>query len=199
MSKNIMIGGGIAVVLLLALVFAFSGGDSSSDGVAFGDVTVQGQPLVQFDSGPEDPALGQPGPVLSGVDESGDPVTIGGPGEPRIVLFLAHWCSHCQAEAPRVTDYLNNNDVNVQFQAVATGSEPTAPNYPPSDWLDLVGWPVETMYDDQADTAATAYGLSGFPYWVVLDADGVVQARFSGELDETQLASVIDFAGTLGG
>jgi thiol-disulfide isomerase/thioredoxin len=199
MNKNLVIGGGIAAVVLLALVFAFSGGDPASEGVAFGDVSVVGQPLPKLGAGVEDPALGQPGPVISGVDESGDPVTVGGPGEPRIVIFVAHWCSHCQREVPRVTDYLNNNEVSVQFQSVATGSDATAPNYPPSDWLDLAGWPVETMYDDQSDTAGNAYGLSAFPFWVVLDGDGVVQARFSGELDETQLAAVIEFAGSLEG
>jgi thiol-disulfide isomerase/thioredoxin len=199
MNKNLFIGGGIAAVLLLAFVFAFSGGDATTDGFAFGDVTVDGQALPQLEAGANDPALGQPGPVISGFDDAGNPITVGGPGEPRIVMFLAHWCSHCQREVPTVTDYLANNDVSVQFQSVATGSNPTAPNYPPSDWLEAEDWPVATLYDDQSNTAGTAYGLSAFPFWVVLDADGAVQARFSGELDDVQLASVIEFAGTLAG
>lgn len=114
-------------------------------------------------------------------------------------MFLAHWCSHCQREVPAVTDYLANNDVSVEFQSVATGSDPTAPNYPPSVWLEREDWPVSTLYDDQSDSAGTAYGLSAFPFWVVLDADGVVRARFSGGLDDSRLGSVIEFASSLAG
>lgn len=199
MNKGLVIGGGIAAVLILAVVFAFSGADTA-EGVAFGEVTIDGPTLPTLETGgANDPARGMQAPVISGEDEAGNPVTIGGPGEPRIVMFLAHWCSHCQREVPRVTDYLTDNDVEVEFVSVATGSDVTAPNYPPSVWLEREGWPVETLYDDQANTAGTAYGLSGFPFWVVLDPNGLVEARFSGELTEEQLVSVVEAAASLGG
>lgn len=199
MNKTLVIGGGIVAVLALAVVFAFTGGNDVADGFAFGDVTVDGATLPVFEAGTNDPALGTPGPVVDGADEDGNPLTLGGPGEPRIVLFLAHWCSHCQREVPRVTDYLAENDVDVEFLSVATGSNATAPNYPPSVWLEREEWPVPTIYDDAVGTAGNAYGLSGFPFWVVLDSDGNVQTRFSGEATEEQLQAVVDFASTLGG
>lgn len=199
MNKSLLIGGGIVAVLALAVVFAFSGSDEAAEGLAFGDVTVEGATLPVFEAGAADPAVGTAGPVLSGADDEGNPVTIGGPGEPRIVLFLAHWCSHCQAEVPRVTDYLAENDVDVEFLAVATSSNATAPNYPPSVWLEREEWPVPTIFDDSSGTAGTAYGLSGFPFWTILDADGVVQSRFSGELSTEQLQAVVDFASSLSG
>lgn len=199
MNKTLVIGGGIVAVLALAVVFAFSGANDAAEGFAFGDVTVDGAALPVFEAGTNDPALGTPGPVLSGADEDSNPLTIGGPGEPRIVLFLAHWCSHCQREVPRVTEYLAENDVDVEFLSVATGSNATAPNYPPSVWLEREAWPVPTMYDDAGGTAGNAYGLSGFPFWVILDSDGVVQSRFSGEATEEQLQAVVDFAVTLSG
>jgi thiol-disulfide isomerase/thioredoxin len=199
MNKTLVIGGGIVAVLALAVVFAFSGANDVAEGLAFGDVSVDGVALPVFEAGTNDPALGVPGPVVGGADDDGNAVTVGGPGEPRIVMFLAHWCSHCQAEVPRVTDYLAENDVDVEFLSVATGSSATAPNYPPSVWLAREEWPVSTLYDDAANTAGTAYGLSGFPFWVVLDAEGVVQSRFSGELSTEQLQSVVDFASSLEG
>lgn len=200
MNKNILIGGGVAVVLLLALVFTFAGGEGTAEGFAFGDVTVEGDALAEYEAGGvNDPALGLTAPVVSGNDQAGNPVTVGGPGEPRIVLFLAHWCSHCQAEVPRVTEYLANNEVDVEFLSVATSSAVDAPNYPPSRWLESEDWPVPTLYDDQANSAGTAYGLSAFPFWVVLDGNGVVRARFTGELDQQQLASVVELAATLEG
>lgn len=199
MNKTLLIGGGIVAVLALAVVFAFSGADETAEGLAFGDVTVDGATLPVFEAGTNDPALGTPGPVLSGADAEGNALTIGGRGEPRIVLFLAHWCSHCQREVPRVTQYLDENEVDVEFLSVATGSNATAPNYPPSVWLEREEWPVPTMYDDAVGTAGNAYGLSGFPFWVILDSDGVVQSRFSGEATTEQLQAVVDFASALGG
>lgn len=199
MNKTLVIGGGIVAVLALAVVFAFSGADEVADGFAFGDVSVDGATLPVLEAGTNDPALGTPAPVIIGADADGNELTIGGPGEPRIVLFLAHWCSHCQAEVPRVTDYLTENDVDVEFQSVATGSNATAPNYPPSVWLEREEWPVPTVYDDAAGTAGAAYGLSGFPFWVILDSEGVVQSRFSGEATTEQLEAVVEFAETLRG
>ncbi len=199
MNKTLVIGGGIVAVLALAVVFAFSGADDVAEGLAFGDVTVDGATLPAFEAGTNDPALGALGPVLTGADRDGSPVTIGGPGEPRIVMFLAHWCSHCQREVPSVTDYLAENDVDVEFLSVATGSNATAPNYPPSVWLEREEWPVATLYDDPASTAGNAYGLSGYPFWVILDSDGAVQSRFSGEVTDEQLQAVVDFAATLRG
>jgi thiol-disulfide isomerase/thioredoxin len=199
MNKTLVIGGGLVAVLVLAVVFAFSGSDSADDGFAFGEVSVDGPTLPVFEAGTNDPAVGTPGPIVSGEDDEGTAVTIGGPGEPRIVMFLAHWCPHCQREVPRVTDYLAENDVDVEFLSVATGSNNTAPNFPPSRWLEQEDWPVPTIYDDAAGTAGGAYGLSGFPFWVVLDPDGAVQSRFSGELTTEQLQSVVDFASSFGG
>jgi thiol-disulfide isomerase/thioredoxin len=199
MNKTLVIGGGIVAVLALAVVFAFSGADETAEGLAFGDVTVDGATLPAFEAGTNDPALGTPGPVLTGADQDGATVTIGGSGEPRIVMFLAHWCSHCQREVPSVTDYLAENDVDVEFLAVATGSNATAPNYPPSVWLEREEWPVPTLYDDADSTAGKAYGLSGYPFWVILDGDGAVQSRFSGEVTDEQLQAVVDFAATLRG
>lgn len=199
MNKTLVIGGGILAVLALAVVFAFSGADDVADGFAFGEVSVDGSALPVFQAGTNDPAVGSPAPMIRGADDDGNALTIGGPGEPRIVLFLAHWCSHCQAEVPRVTGFLAENDVDVEFLSVATGSNATAPNYPPSVWLEREAWPVPTIYDDAVGTASTAYGLSGFPFWVILDSDGIVRSRFSGEATTEQLEAVIEFADTLRG
>lgn len=199
MNKNVLIGGGVVVVLILAVVFAFSGGNTTTDGYAFGDVSISGDELPRHETGIDDPAVGMPAPIVNGADDNGTAITIGEPGSASIVMFLAHWCSHCQREVPDVTAYLAANDPgDVVFAAVATGSDATAPNYPPSVWLERENWPVETIYDDPQNTAATAYGLSAFPFWVVLDSDGVVQSRFSGELTEAELASVFEFAASLG-
>jgi thiol-disulfide isomerase/thioredoxin len=112
-------------------------------------------------------------------------------GTPTIVLFLAHWCSHCQAEVPRLTDWVETNGmpVGMELISVATSSTPSQGNFPPSVWLEREEFPFPVIYDDEDSTAAVAYGLSAFPYWVVLDSDGRVVQRFTGELPNPEAIS----------
>ncbi|NCZ56650.1 MAG: hypothetical protein EBY86_08450 [Acidimicrobiia bacterium] len=56
------------------------------------------------------------------------------PGTPMLLVFLAHWCPHCQAEVPVLVKWNQSMLVpdNLDVIAVATGTDETAPNYPPS-------------------------------------------------------------------
>lgn len=142
-----------------------------------------------------DRGRGQPAPTLTGVDPMGDPVTIDpGVDGPMVVAFVAHWCPHCQAEVPRLVDVAGaeGESEGVELAAVATGSDPGRPNFPPGEWLESEGWPGPVLVDSEAEpgqlpTAAAAYGESGFPFMVAIDADGDVVARASGEQDEDGL------------
>ena len=59
------------------------------------------------------------------------------------IWFVAHWCPHCQAEVPRIVALAEQGRLpeGVDVAAVSTAVDATAPNYPPSAWLDRVGWP----------------------------------------------------------
>ena len=76
---------------------------------------------------------------------------------------------------------------NVDFIAVATGTDSTRNNYPPSAWLSKEGWPWQTLADDQAGTLNTTFGSPGFPYVIYVNADGTIQARTTGEQDEATI------------
>ena len=54
------------------------------------------------------------------------------------VIFLAHWCPHCQAEVPLLSPYLAGDDApeGLQTVAVSTGVDSTRDNYPPDQWLE---------------------------------------------------------------
>ena len=202
MNKNILIGGGVlAVVVLAVAVGTSSGGGGDVDAsAAFGEVTIDGTPLPRLQDPANDSAIGAPAPVAQGVDLDGDPIAIGSPEQPTILLFLAHWCSHCQAEVARLTPWLAENELDgVDFKAIATSSAADQPNWPPNEWLEREEWPVPTMLDDEGASTGTAYGLSAFPFWVVLDADGVVQARFTGELSEEQFEAIAEQTAALEG
>ncbi len=77
---------------------------------------------------------------------------------------------------------------NIDVIAVATATRSTSDNYPPSAWLDREGLDVPTLVDDESATTAAAYGLSAFPFWVFLDGEGVVNARFQGIIPPSELS-----------
>ena len=178
-----------------------SGGTVVQGKLNAGDVTVTGTPLPEF-TGEPDRADGLTAPTLSGVQFDDSPITLPEAGKPAVVMFIAHWCPHCQAEVPRLVEQLEQDGLpsDVNLYAVATGNSPDRPNYPPSEWLQEEGWTVQTMVDDADGTAASAYGLSGFPFFVVLDSSGAVVQRYSGELAEGQFDELLAAArsGTAG-
>jgi thiol-disulfide isomerase/thioredoxin len=131
--------------------------------------------------------------VLSGVSFDGSPVTVGTPGAPTIVAFVAHWCPHCQKEVPLLQQWRSDGSLpaGVNWATVSTSVEPAGPNYPPSAWLAKVGWTAPVLADSADSQAAQAWGLSSFPYLVAVRADGTVAARGIGELTLDQVRTLV--------
>jgi thiol-disulfide isomerase/thioredoxin len=139
--------------------------------------------------------VGKEIPDLEGLTFDGAPVSITKDGKPKLVLFVAHWCPHCQKEIPLLADYLKANPVQgVDLYTVSTSAASNSPNYPPSAWLETEDWEVPTLADSEDKQAADAFGLSAFPFFVAVDASGKVVARTSGELTTEQFADLIDRA-----
>jgi thiol-disulfide isomerase/thioredoxin len=189
---------GIGVVGLLALAVAalLSGGGAPDPGMpAAASVDISGTALPAFAGDPNnDPAVGMTAPDATGRDFAGASTEITDDGRPKVNLFLAHWCPHCQREVPVVQAY--QNDVGfpggVDLYAVATAYSDTRPNWPPSAWLAREGWTFPTLVDDDQSSALGAFGQGAFPYYVLIDSDGNVAMRLSGEQDPTNLASLME-------
>ncbi|MCB0997352.1 MAG: redoxin domain-containing protein [Acidimicrobiales bacterium] len=195
------IGGGVAVAVAVALAVALAvgGGDKNTNvkQVAFAEVSGSGLPLFEGNSGPADTAVGQPAPTFRGSNFDDERIEVTpGDGRGKVVGFFAHWCPHCQAELPRLTDWLDDNEVpdNVDVYAVSTGYDEGRAVVKPSVWFDDVGWPLPVVRDSDRNDIANAYGLSGYPFFVVLDGQGNVLGRASGELDMTQWATLLQLA-----
>jgi len=191
--------GAAIVVLAVGLAIALAtGSDESTDSdlAAFAPVTVQGTNLTGFTTTEGDPAVGEEAPRLVGEAPDGRPTEVGGAtGEPTLIAFLAHWCPHCQAELPLLVDLQEQGAFeDVRTVAVLTGTDEAAPNFPPADWLQEEGWTGDVLVDDESMTAATAYGLAGYPFLVMLDADGRVVARTSGELPAENVVALVEAA-----
>jgi thiol-disulfide isomerase/thioredoxin len=150
-----------------------------------GEVVVIGEDLPAVLPG-EDTAIGMRAPDIQGFGFDGTPVAIdNGDRIPKAIVFLAHWCPHCQAEVPRVQEWLDGGGGvdGVEIVSVATAVSPGQSNYPPSEWLDREGWTAPVLRDDEEGTSHQAYGFGGFPFWVFVDVDGRVVRRSEGELD----------------
>lgn len=187
--------GALALVVAVGLAIALGGDDdgtsTASSALVFGTVAVEGRPLGTFDAAETDATIGEESPVVTGQSTDGSIATVGGAGEPTVLAFLAHWCPHCQAELPLLVDVAESGGFDgVRTVAVLTGTNPDAPNFPPADWLDREGWSGDVLVDDEAFTAASAFGVAGYPFLVALDAGGTVVARSSGELPADALEAM---------
>ena len=188
------------VIGLFGVVAVVASRGAGHDGVPAGvqqvrPVSVSGTALPVLGDG-ADPAEGVVIPEVDGKDFAGDPVALRRDGVPKLIVFLAHWCPHCRNEVPVITGWLADKGApeGVELLSVSTAASVDRPNYPPSTWLDQEGWTLPALVDDADGTVARAYGLSAFPFFVAVDAQGEVVARGSGELDVEALEHLIDRA-----
>jgi thiol-disulfide isomerase/thioredoxin len=196
-----IVGGVIAAVIAIAAIVAISA-SSKKDPLAvgtvqeFSEVTVTGDALPAFDSAANpDPAVGMTAPTLTGKSFTGNVVTTESTGTPTLTIFLAHWCPHCQREVPLLVEWEKSGKMpaGIDIVAVATGTDSANPNYPPSEWLARENfpatWPV--MADSADKVGGNAFGLAGYPYFVLVGGDGKVLWRASGEVPMDELTATI--------
>jgi thiol-disulfide isomerase/thioredoxin len=198
------------LVLVAFLIAMFAGGSSSSDDGSDADITtpinvvgqnfpvsVTGTPLPPLTDDPVDAAVGFPAPQLVGQTFDGSSISVA-PGDDQayMIVFLAHWCPHCNAEIPRLVKWFESGQVpeNLRVIGVSTAVATDRPNYPPSEWIVETKWPWEIMADSSDQTAASAFGVSGFPFFAIVGSDGLVKVRQSGQVETDVLQQLVDFA-----
>ena len=206
-NQTKFIAGGVAAAIaaIVAVVLVVGGGSSSSstttstisdasetsqptngDAVAAAEfqlVKATGEMLSALEDPDNDPARGKLAPVVNGFGFDGAPLTIAPTGKPMLVVFLAHWCPHCNAEIPRLIEWKDSGAMpgDLEVIGVSTGARDDAPNWPPSQWVVDKAWPWPVMADSEDQGAALAFGVSGYPGLILLNGDGKVLARRSGE------------------
>lgn len=173
----------------------YPGGVGSSE---YQPIKVTGSALAPLGNSGNDVAIGSPAPALRGYDFAGAPVNIipGEAGSPVMLVFLAHWCPHCNREVPRLVQWHDEGLVpeNLRVIGITTSSRNGQPNWPPSEWIARFGWPFEVMADSREQDAASAYGVDGFPFMVILDGRGKVALRMSGEREVSEIVSAVESA-----
>ncbi len=194
----IVIGAVLVAALVVAIVLSMGSEDDSTI-QNYGTPTVTGTELPVLVDPATDPAVGMPAPAVDGAGFDGTAVTFDPQAGPTALMFLAHWCPHCQDEVPAVQDWLAAGGLpdGARIIAVATGTDPARDNYPPSRWLEREGLTAPVIVDDQTGTVARAFGLPAFPYWVLVDGDGNVAVRVAGSVPVQNIEAAL--AGLAGG
>jgi len=112
-------------------------------------------------------------------------------GDIVVINFWATWCAPCREEIPLFTELQTAfDDQGVQFLGVAI-DDPE----PIRGFIDQVDMGYPTLYGMEAalDVAA-AYGndRGTLPYTVIIDRDGRIHERFSGQLHEPDLRPILE-------
>ncbi|MEP7112060.1 MAG: TlpA disulfide reductase family protein [Ilumatobacteraceae bacterium] len=167
--------------------------NSSSSAAETQPVTVEGAALPTPPESGADTAIGMTPPTVMGFHFDGTPVEITPGGRAKMVVFLAHWCPHCNNEIPVLQGWSDagNAPANLDIVGVSTAVSAQRDNYPPSKWLADRAWAWPMLADSANSDAAQAYGVSGFPTLVIVGADGTVKVRSSGELPVADLDAMV--------
>ncbi len=173
--------------------------DEFLDGV--GPVVVVGETVPPYLlETEEDQAVGMVAPVLIGETFDGEPVRIDATVDgPTWMIFLAHWCPHCNDEIPVINQMRDDGRIpdEVNVVGVSTAYNPDRPNWPPDEWLEDLDWKFPAV-PDGIDTvretyiAAADFGIGGFPFSMLIDGDGTITARWSGERTADELESLLN-------
>ena len=194
MNKNFIIAGAVVLVLGLAIAIGVTlSSEPVAAGLPEGEINVDGESLPQYAGENDDNiALGLSAPTFSAPDQNSEIFNLEKDGNSKALLFLAHWCPHCQREVPVVQSFIDSNGVppGIDVIAVATSIDRGRDNYPPQEWLEREGWSEIQIYDLDREIGE-AYGLNAFPYWVFLDKDLNVIARRTGNLPEDMVGALL--------
>ena len=194
MNKNFIIGGAVVLVLGLAIAIGVTlSSEPVAAGLPEGEINVVGDSLPEYAGENDDNvALGLAAPTFSAPDQNSEIFNLEKNGNSKALLFLAHWCPHCQREVPVVQSFIDSNGVppGIDVIAVATSIDRGRDNYPPQEWLEREGWSETQIYDLDREIGE-AYGLNAFPYWVFLDKDLNVIARRTGNLPEDMVGALL--------
>jgi len=203
----------VVAIVAIAAVVASRGGDdddgtngttSSLPEELIGEirpVTVEGSALPPLENPNNDAAVGLAAPVLVGESFDGSVVTTASEGGPVMVVFLAHWCPHCNDEIPRLLELEDAGRFpdDLKIVGVSTGVSANRPNFPPSEWIVEKGWLWPVMADGVDFTngffmGAEAFGVNAFPFITVVGADGNVLGRWAGESEPDDFIAKLEAA-----
>ena len=85
-----------------------------------------------------DKAIGMQALKIDGESFDGSKISVDpSDGTPRVFVFVAHWCPHCQRELPEIEAWIKAGKLpkNVEIIVVSTAVNEPRGNYPVSNWI----------------------------------------------------------------
>jgi cytochrome c biogenesis protein CcmG/thiol:disulfide interchange protein DsbE len=147
--------------------------------------------LALLGAAPAPPAaVGAPAPALTLTSLDGKPLAAGpARGKVTVLNFWATWCPPCRAETPDlIAAYARLHPSGVDFLGVDTTE--TGPIV--KTFLSAKGVPYPSALAGPA--GYNAYGIAYIPTTIVLDASGIIRARWVGPVTPAQLAHYVSAA-----
>ena len=131
--------------------------------------------------------VGSAAPQIHGSTLAGTPLTAAAAaGKVTVLNFWATWCPPCRAETPDMNAaYRKLHAADVAFLGIDTTE--TAPIV--KTFLSAKGVPYPTAL--AGPDVYNAFGIAYIPTTIVLDAHGIVRARWVGEMEPAQLAGYV--------
>jgi thiol-disulfide isomerase/thioredoxin len=142
---------------------------------------------ISATSGSGPAAIGASAPALPATTLDGSPIAREAvPGKITVLNFWATWCPPCRAETPDYTAaYRQLRAKDVAFLGIDTTE--TAPIVKTFVSAKGIPYPIALAGPDLYN----AYGISYIPTTIVLDANGIVRARWIGGVTPAQLAQYV--------
>lgn len=153
-------------------------------GLAWASLAVLGDDGSIVDS----PLVGRAVPAVELEDlGSGDLVRLAAPGQVVVINFWAPWCVPCKAEHELFNRLAPEWADDVRIVGIAYQSDPTEV----VTFLDGVGRAVPALLDADG-RASIEFGVAGVPETFFVDRTGVVRARVSGAVSESQMRKIVE-------
>jgi len=126
-------------------------------------------------------------PELSGMTLTGKNYTFNG-GQVAVVNVWASWCAPCRAEAPTLA-VLSEKYTDVAFIGILTRDNPATAEA----FVRRFALPYPTLIDDSVLIGfRKSLPANAIPSTVVIDKNGNVAARISGEITFASLSEIIE-------
>lgn len=165
-------------------------GDGAASAAPPPPAALVGLPIYQ---GGADPAVGMNLGEVTGLEYYTQEQRTYRPDEglARAYMVWAHWCPYCQQELPMVSTWERSNGADfphVEIVSITTAMDPEASN-PLLPYLESNRFAFPVLMDESG-ALASQFGVSAFPFWVLVAPDGTVLARTAGILGEEQMSRV---------
>lgn len=189
-STGVWIGFAALVAVLVAVAVLTSGGSGEPSPTGAVSIARSSGPMLQ--AGDAVPDFSAPS-----LDGAGDVKWADFVGEPTVLAVWAPWCSHCQAELPRLSAAIEGHPA-VQLVTITTAIGDN-PGPSPQGYLDSKGLDFVVAVDDEDKTLMQGLGVTSFPTVYFVGSDGNVVRAEQGEIgmlpdgsvDESVLESML--------